>query len=163
MNRSTKLVLTMTALLGLAVATALPQIGFAQSNMIGTWKLNLAKSTYNPGPPPKSNTLNIQAEGQGFRVTTEGIGAQGNSTGVNFGFFTTDGKFYPITGVPRYDAFSFKRVNESTWEITRTKAGKVVQIETGVTSEDGKTQTYTSMGVDPNGQKSNRVIVFDKQ
>lgn len=28
-------------------------IGFAQSDPgIGTWKLNLAKSTYSPGPPP---------------------------------------------------------------------------------------------------------------
>jgi hypothetical protein len=164
MNRRTTLAWTTTALLGLTVATALPQIVFAQSNMVGTWKLNLAKSTYSPGaPPPRSITLHIQAEEQGFRVTLEGIDAQGNPTGTNFGFFTTDGKFYSMAGVPRYDAFAFKRVDDSTWEITRTKGGKVVQFETGVTSADGKTQTYTSTSFNEDGRQSNNVIVFDKQ
>ena len=52
MNRRT---FTTTALLGLAVATALPQAGLAQSNpWLGMWKLNLAKSTYPPGQAPKS-------------------------------------------------------------------------------------------------------------
>jgi hypothetical protein len=46
MSRRTTLAFMTTALLGLAVANALPQIAFAQSNMVGTWKLNLAKSTY---------------------------------------------------------------------------------------------------------------------
>src|ERR1700704_2548306 len=59
MNRRT---LTTLALLGFAVA-ALPQAGFAQTNM-GNWKLNLAKSTYNPGPAPRSSTFNFQVEGQ---------------------------------------------------------------------------------------------------
>jgi hypothetical protein len=66
-------------------------------------------------------------------------------------------------GVPRYDAFSFKRVDDSTWELTRTRGGKMVQFETGVTSADGKTQTYTSTSFNENGQQSNNVIVFDKQ
>jgi len=166
MKRLTTFSLTTKTLLYLALLfapVALPQTGFAQSNMVGTWKLNLAKSRYSPGPPPRSNTVTIQAEGQGFRATTEGIGAQGNPTKVDFGFFTTDGKSYPIAGVPRFDAFSFKRVNDSTVEIIRTKAGKVVQTETGVTSADGKTQTYTTTGVNANGQEFNNVIVFDKQ
>src|SRR3989442_70870 len=64
MNRRT---FTTTALLGLAVATALPQAGLAQSNpLIGTWKLNLAKSKYSPGPPPRSGTSIWEAVGQGL-------------------------------------------------------------------------------------------------
>jgi len=32
-------------------ATTVPQLGFAQGDpMIGTWKVNLAKFTYSPGP-----------------------------------------------------------------------------------------------------------------
>ena len=74
MNRRT---LTTMALLGLAVATALPQIGFAQSNpWIGTWKADLAKSTFSPGPPPRSMTVTFQAEGQGLRLTFDIIDAQ---------------------------------------------------------------------------------------
>jgi hypothetical protein len=47
------------AAVGLAAAIALPQVGLAQSNL-GTWKLNVAKSTYSPGPAPKSQTLNFE-------------------------------------------------------------------------------------------------------
>jgi hypothetical protein len=62
MNRST---LTTTALLGLAVGTALPQAGFAQAPVLpnGIYQLDLAKSKYSPGPSPKSNTLYFAGEG----------------------------------------------------------------------------------------------------
>ena len=39
---------------------------------IGTWKLNLAKSKYVPGPAPKSNTITITAAGAGFHVVAKG-------------------------------------------------------------------------------------------
>jgi hypothetical protein len=111
MNRRT---LTTMALHCSAVvfATALPQIGFAQSNqLIGTWKLNLAKSAYSPGPPPRSQTITTQAEGQGLRFTIDTIDAQGNpAKGVLAAI--DDGKSYPMTGVSGYDAASFKQVND---------------------------------------------------
>jgi hypothetical protein len=160
MNRRT---LTTMVLLGLAIA-ALPQPSFAQSNSnVGTWKLNLAKSKYSPGPSPKSNTLIIEAVGQGLKVTTEGVNAQGNPTKVDFGVILYDGKSYPVTGVPDYDANSSKRVNESTTEFIRTKAGKVVQTTTGVTSADGKTVSFTTTGVNAIGQQINNIAVYDKQ
>jgi hypothetical protein len=96
MRRST---LTTRALLvsAVALATALPQIGFAQSDpLIGTWKLNLAKSTYSPGPAPKSQTTNVQAEGQIHRLTITGIDAAGNPISVVF-TRTFDGIPHPST------------------------------------------------------------------
>jgi hypothetical protein len=63
MNRRT---LTTIALLGLAVA-ALPQVGFAQSgSLIGTWRLNLDKSKFSPGPPPRSATLTYTLKSDEF-------------------------------------------------------------------------------------------------
>jgi hypothetical protein len=151
------------ALLGLAVATALPQAGLAQNNpRIGTWKLNLAKSKYSPGPPPRSNTAIFEAVGQGLRATAEGTDAQGNPTKAVFGPYFYDGKSYPITGSPAYDAPSYKQVNASTFESTRTKVGKVVQTTT-VLSADGKSFTLTTTGVDEKGQQINSVAVYDKQ
>ena len=161
MNRRT---FTTTALLGLAVATALPQAGLAQSNpLIGTWKLNLAKSKYSPGPPPRSGTTIFQAVGQGLRITTEGIDAQGNPTKTDTGVISFDGKSYPYTGSPAFDATSYKQVNASTFEFTRTKAGRVVQTSTMVFSADGKSRTLTTTGVNEKGQQINNVYVYDKQ
>ncbi len=164
MKRST-LTLTRMALLGLAIlfATALPQTGFAQSDpLIGTWKTNLAKSTYSPGPPPRSGTATLQAEGQGFRLTLEGINAQGNPVNVVDMIFD-DGKSHPVMGNPAFDAQSNKRVNDSTWWSIQTKAGKVVQTLIIAVSADGKTETVTSTGVNANGQQFYNVVVLDKQ
>ena len=160
MNRRT---FTTIALLGLAVATALPQAGLAQNNpRIGTWKLNLAKSKYSPGPPPRSNTAIFEAVGQGLRATAEGIDAEGKPTKAVFGPWFSDGKSYPITGSPAFDAASYKQVNASTSESTRTKAGRVVQTTTLVLSADGKSFTFTATGVDEKGQQINNVSVWEK-
>ena len=42
-------------LAALAIVLAAGSVLLAQSNpFVGTWKLNLASSKYNPGPPPQS-------------------------------------------------------------------------------------------------------------
>jgi hypothetical protein len=54
MNRRTTLLLVAMTLMGLAGS---PQLGFAQSDpFLGIWQLDVAKSKYIPGPPPKSQT-----------------------------------------------------------------------------------------------------------
>ena len=161
MNRRT----TTMAMLGLAIvfATALPQIGFTQSNpFLGTWELNLAKSTFSPGPAPRSRTLTYQAEGQGIRVTFEYIDAEGNVTKGNDLVFD-DGKSRPVAGNPAFDAHSFKQVNDATGWLIRTKAGKVVQTIIAVISADGKMTTYTTAGVTADGRQVNDVSVYEKQ
>jgi len=154
------------ALLSMAVVLTItfPQLVFAQTNQpSGTWKLNLAKSTFSSGSPPRSSTLTYETVGQGFRATTEGIDAQGNPTKGVFGIYLYDGKSYPVTGVPDFDASSYKVVNDSTVEMSRTKAGKVVLTQTRVLSADGKTLTFTSTTTNTNGQQINNIVVYDKQ
>jgi hypothetical protein len=109
------------ALLSL-VACASPQASFAQTSpLIGTWKINLAKSKYSPGPAPRSGTTIFEAVGQGLKITAENTDAQGKPTKVDFGVISFDGKSYPVTGTPDYDASSYKQVNASTFESTRTR------------------------------------------
>src|SRR5215467_12741469 len=78
-----------------------PSSPFAQSinPWIGTWNTNLAKSTYSPGPPPRSQILTIQAEGQGHRLTVETINAEGNPVKLVLVRPHEDGKPYPVMGV----------------------------------------------------------------
>jgi hypothetical protein len=163
MNRRALTTMTL-GFLAVLLATALPQSGFAQGTpLIGTWKLNLAKSKYSPGPAPRSGTTTFEVAGQGLRITAEGIDAQGKPTKTDFGAILFDGKSYPVTGAPAYDASSYKLVNASTFEYTRTKAGKVIQTATSVVSADGKTRTLTTIGVDEKGQQINNIAVYDKQ
>ena len=70
----------------LAAAVVLA-VGFtvaqAQSSdpWIGTWKANLAKSTYSPGPKPTvAGTVKMEASAGGLKVTIDGANAQGQPT-----------------------------------------------------------------------------------
>jgi hypothetical protein len=42
--------------------------------------LNVAKSTYSPGPLPKSLTVKFEAAGDDIKSTADGVTADGSST-----------------------------------------------------------------------------------
>jgi len=50
--------------------------------LIGTWKLNVARSKYTPGPVPKSQTVKFESSGQGVKVTVDGVNANGTGRRV---------------------------------------------------------------------------------
>jgi hypothetical protein len=131
------------ALLGLAVATALPQTGLAQSNpLIGTWKLNLAKSKYIGAPPPRSQTLTFAGEGENLTNNVEAVDAQGQAIKTMF-IHIYDGKPHPTTGVAGglYDSSAYTRIDANTVNFVRLKDGKAVQAGWAAVSGDGKTYT----------------------
>jgi hypothetical protein len=66
-------------------------------------------------------------------------------------------------GARGYDAASYKIVNDSTDEITRTKLGKVVQTVIEVISADDEALTFATTGVNASGQQINNVAVYEKQ
>jgi hypothetical protein len=162
MNRRTTIMLTGMTLLGLAIA-ALPEVGFAQSSpLIGTWKFNLDKSKYTAGPAPRSSTLTYTQDGQNVRGTNQVIDAQGNSTTIVF-MHIYDGQPHPTTGSPDFDASSYTRVDANTIIVSRFKAGKLVAINFGEVSQDGKSFTVTAASIDANGRPTKSISVFDKQ
>jgi len=167
MNRRTTLALTSMALFFLAavLTTALPEIGLAQSNpLIGTWKLNVAKSRYSGSPPPRSTTLTFAGDGQNLTNTAETIDAQGQTIKTVFAH-TYDGKPHPTTGVAGglFDTSTYNRVDANTVNFVRSKDGKVVQTGSNVVSADGKTFTVTTIGIGPNGQQISTFAVYEKQ
>ena len=128
---------------------------------VGTWKLNLAKSKYNAGQPPKSSTVVIAAAGQGIKLTADTVLADGTARKISY-TATYDGKDAVVTGTPDYDGMSLKKTANGV-EGSRKKAGKVVQTYTRVVSADGKTMTVTSTGTNAAGAKVDNVQVYDKQ
>jgi hypothetical protein len=161
MNRRTTLMLTgMT--LGLAIAGAPHQAAFAQSDpLLGAWQVNLSKSKFSPGPPPRSLAFSLQAEGQNLKETVTGTDTSGNP--INFvAAFVFDGMPHP-TGNPNGDATAYTRVDAYTVIRSLTKAGKLVETLTHVVSPDGKTLTITTNGIDANGRPFNNIAVNDKQ
>jgi hypothetical protein len=160
MNRRTILVF---GLLSAALATAPSQVGLSQSNLlIGTWKLNLEKSKFSPGPPPKSQTLNFEAVGQDVKNTAETVDAQGQAIKTVF-MHIYDGKPHPTTGNPVFDATTYTPVDAHHVKWVRSKADKAVQTGSNEISSDGKTFTVSTEGIGPNGQPISSVAVYEKQ
>jgi hypothetical protein len=161
MNRPTLFLLTVMALVGVAIAAS-PQSAFAQSDpFTGLWQINLAKAKL--AQPPKSQTLSIQGEGENRSVTVVGITAQGNPQAFAFKEIIEDGKPHPVTGIGAIDAQAYTRGDARTINVTRLKDGKVVQTGTWVVSPDGKTLTATYTGTNANGQQLTNMFVYDKQ
>jgi hypothetical protein len=130
---------------------------------VGTWKLNIAKSKYSPGPAPKEVTMKIEAKGaNGYHLTQTGADAAGKPIKIDF-TANYDSKDTPVTGVTNTDTIAVKRVDANTSESTLKKGGKVVMTVTSVVSKDGKTRTSTFKGTDANGIPVNNVAVYDKQ
>ncbi len=133
----------------------------APDPVIGTWQLNVSKSTYTPGPAPKSQTRTYSQSAQGIAVTIKTVGADGKETTVQ-STYQLDGKDYPVTGTD-YDSLSAKQVDSNTANFTLKKAGKAVGTIRRTVSKDGKTLTLKSKRTTPKAEKSESVTVFDKQ
>jgi len=132
---------------------------------VGTWKLNLAKSSFAGMPAPKSETRTVEAQGDGEKITFKGIAADGSPIAFNL-TAKLDGTPAPLvgTGVPGgADMSAPKRIDPYTLTSTTTKAGKVMMRDRFVVSKDGKVTTQTRKGTDAKGQPFTQVLIWDKQ
>ena len=136
---------------------------YAADNQEGTWKLNLAKSRYDPANlAPKSTTAKLEAAAGGIKATVDTVNSENKN--VHYEFTAKyDGKDYPISGDPTRDSISYKRIDDYTFESVSKKAGKVTVTTRNVYARDGKSRTLTTTGTNDKGQKVNNTTVWDKQ
>jgi len=134
----------------------------ANDPMFGIWKLNVSKSTYTPGPAPKSAISKFEPWEDGIKATIDVVAGQGNKIHLEVAA-KFDGKDYPIKGSPMADAISLKRVNDRQVDVVEKKDGKIVMTGKSVISADGKTSTVMQTGKDPQGRPINNVVIYDKQ
>jgi hypothetical protein len=130
---------------------------------VGTWRLNVAKSKYSPGPAIKSGTTKIDAAGTGAKYTVDQVTADGT---VRHWEFTAnyDGKDSPVTGNnPDSDMVAVTRVNANTVQLVNKRGGKVTTTQMSVVSADGKTRTITTKGTNAQGQPVNNVVLYERQ
>jgi hypothetical protein len=135
---------------------------FAADVFSGNWKVNLAKSKYDPGPAPKGpNFSKLDAIDGGLKFTNDGVNSEGKPTHSEWsGKF--DGKDNPVTGDQTRDTAALKKIDDYTFEITNKKGGKVVGTIRVVFSRDGKTRTQTGPGTNAQGIKTNNIVVYEK-
>jgi len=160
-----KRVLRSIAVLAAAVAILVPAAAQAQDAWIGTWKLNLAKSKYEPANlAPKSQTIKQEAiAGGGFKSTVEVVDAQGKTLHQEFTSMF-DGKPSEVKGAPDANTMRvYKRIDNRTYEYVQTVGGKPTTTVRTVVSADGKSRTVTTTGKNAQGQTVHNVAFFDRQ
>ena len=137
----------------------------AQDNpLVGTWKLDVTKSKFDPGPAPKSLTRTVEAQGDGVKYTFEGVAGDGSPIAYSFSV-QFDGKDNPISGsIPSgADTIAATRTDSNHFVATLKKGGKVIGTSKVTVSTNGKVTTVDSTGTTATGEKTHDVQVFDKQ
>ncbi len=152
-----------SALLLLGAGEATPQqkvtTGDVSNPFVGTWVLNLAKSS-NP-LPLKSDIVKIEAQDNGLKFTHDWVTT--GEISVHWEMSPKyDGKYYPIIGSSDMTAL-LRRINSNSYERLRKQYGNETHSRTVVISEDGMTSTHTLKGKTSEGQEYTYIFVYDKQ
>ena len=146
--------------------------------LLGTWKQNMANSTYNPGPPPELVSVRQYAAGDAgaivavtMTISPDGLPSLGAVAAANY-----DGKEYVQHTLatlasslashvgPKVDrTISYTLVDPYTVEIVLKQGGRVVSRATRTISIDGKSMTERSTSTDGEGRPVVNVLVFEKQ
>jgi hypothetical protein len=126
--------------------------------LIGTWKMNPAKSTATGFEIDKSLTLVFTKDGQDIALKLETIDAK-NQMSKSVLKHIYDGKPHPGIGDPNTDAIAYTRMgNPISW--VRFQNGRPVAVGQGVV--DGNTYTSITGGIIAN-QPTYSVYVYDRQ
>lgn len=152
-----RIVLLVLVLLAVSV-----RVKAADDPLVGTWKLNLAKSNFSPPPPLHDATIKYEHYGaNGIKVTAEITDAENKKTVTTYsGNF--DGKNFAVAGSAEADTGTMRRLDAYTTEVANKKAGKSTTTLRRTVSKDGKILTIIVKGTDGQGRKINNVEVFYK-
>jgi hypothetical protein len=141
--------------------------------ILGTWKQNLQKSTYNPGPPPPALAYSVRQYSEAddgsiiaitMNVSPDGIPSLGSISPAKY-----DGKEYQQHNLTTLShiakqtnrTISYKPIDHLTVEIVQKQDGEVVSKSTRTISTDGR--TMTERFAIAAGQPVNNVLVFERQ
>ena len=135
--------LAIAAAVASPVVTAQGKPGKADNPRIGTWTLNLAKSRFQSGPPPKSETRTYTVwKDTGVTLLAELVTASGEKQVTRYNV-KYDGKTYPYIG-SLGDKITVTGDDGYALDSVITNGGKVAQTTHSVISKDGRTLTMTS-------------------
>lgn len=137
--------------------------------VMGTWKLNLAKSKYSPANlAPKSTNTTFEAVQGGIKATVDTVDSQGRKVHTEY-TAKFDGKDVPFKSTvdgkpnPDQDAVAWKKIDDYTYENSAKLKGQTLTTTRLTISRDGKTRTNAVTGKTPQGQTVSNTVVFDKQ
>ena len=122
----------------------------------GTWKLNLAKSKFNPGPPFQSFTITFTPDGVRH---LDLIAPDGQ--GIKVSLPWSDGKQVSPEGME--NTVTTSKIQGRTFHDIWKQNGKLIEDVHGVVSPDGTTLKTTVDGTNKQGHSYHNELTFDRQ
>ena len=133
---------------------------FAADPIVGTWKLNVAKSKFADAALTGGTRVYTEANGL-YTLEQKLTGADGKEKSSRTQY--RDGKEEKQAPGGPADVTVAKKIDANTWDFDLKKAGKVVGHVHRVVSADGKTLTVHNAGAKLSGAAGDETLVFDKQ
>jgi hypothetical protein len=130
--------------------------------VIGSWKLNLAKSTFGGIPAVKSETRTYTQSAKGLSMKMNAVSAEGKETTTNV-TYQLDGKDFKSIGNLDFDTLSGMQIDANTAEFTLKRSGNPVGKIRRSVSTDGKTLTINYVLKNANGVQTTALTVYDRQ
>jgi hypothetical protein len=129
----------------------------------GTWTLNIAKSSYSPGPPPyRRASYSIEPWGDGgLKVTYDMVYPRGGVSHFEW-IGRLDGRDYPVQGIDEFMSYAYQRRDDRSWDVIVKVDGRRVAVSTIRLSADGRTMTTTTIGTNASGRRVETVTVYEK-
>jgi hypothetical protein len=134
---------------------------FAADPIIGTWKLNVAKSKFIAGAALTAGTRTYTESNGLYTLQQKLTGSDGKEVSNTAHY--REGKDEKQAAGGTIDTTFAKRIDANTWDFDLKKDGKVVGHVHRVVSADGKTLTVQSTGVTLMGVSGDQTLVFDRQ
>ena len=139
----------LVVLAALVVSLASPSVSALQfrsaaeppPQLIGTWRLNVTKSKYSPGPPLRSETRVYARSPEGVKGVVSRVYADGRAE--RFEYMANFGKDIMVTGIPEYDSVTLRKVDDLTSDAVLSHAGNVYGVARRTIATDGRTMTIT--------------------
>ena len=133
------------------------------SPFVGTWVLNVAKSTFDPPPPLKSNTsTTTEVSGGGFHTVIDVVEGDGSTNHMEYTIPPGGGKVVPVTGSAYADSIMLTQVGSRTIKYALMKAGKTIETGTLTVSKSGKTMQGPLSGTFQNAHWKDH-FVYERQ
>ena len=130
--------------------------------IVGTWKLNPAKSVFAGIPKVQSQTRIYSGSAPKFTLKMTTVSAAGKETTTQ-ATYQLDGKDYPSMGNLDFDSLAGVQLDPNTAEFTLKRAGKPVGKIRRAVSKDGRTLTINYVLTNSEGVQTSALTVFDKQ
>lgn len=140
--------------LAILLASAAFTAPAADSPFFGTWKLNVAKSRFSPGPPPRYATLEIGPKKWNLDEL------DGNGRPMKWSGVTGGDRPGPVEGLPGVNLTETYNGRKFT---DRWESGGNIAIGKGVISKNGNVMIYRLKGTTRFGSRIDNTYLYERQ